>query len=172
MSLPATIVPQPTEPSFPSGLIPRGRRLLPAAVLVVYACVQFFYITATPLQTLTLPDNFPQGASQSLVVGLGPDEKEHFLYVLSLADGGTLPMPDLARCTSPRQYVTYQAQHPPLFYALAALIYKAAPALPPEALWYLLRSLCAVCGGIVILLAAEAARLSFPRRPRRAPANL
>ncbi len=162
MSLPAA--PALTAP-VASGGVPLPRRLLLAAVLVVYACVQFFTITATPLRRVTLPDNLPQGRSQTILVGLGPDEGEHFLYILSLAEGGALPMPDPAHRTSPRQYVTYQAQHPPLFYALAALVYKAVSGLPPPAVWYLLRALCAVCGAVVILLAAEAARLSFPQRP-------
>ena len=156
---------EPTAPPFPPGVTPRRWRLLLGVVLAVYACVQLLYITATPIQGVTLPDNMPQGGSQSLLVGLGPDEGEHFLYILSLADGGALPMPDPPHRTSPRQYVTYQAQHPPLFYALAALIYKAASGLPPASLWYLLRALCAVCGAVVIVLAAAAARLGFPQRP-------
>lgn len=166
MSLPAApaLTAPPTAPVAPGGVSPL-RRLLLAAVLVAYACVQFSYITATPLRRVTLPDNMPQGGSQTVLVGLGPDEGEHYLYVLSLAEGGALPMPDPARRTSPRQYVTYQAQHPPLFYALAALVYRAASGLPPGAVWYLLRALCAACGGAVILLAAEAARLSFPKHP-------
>ena len=162
MSSPAA--PALAAPDAPVGVTPR-RRLLLAAVLVAYACVQFFYITATPLRRVTLPDNMPQGRSQTILVGLGPDEAEHYLYILSLADGGALPMPDPARRTSPRQYVTYQAQHPPLFHALAALVYKATSGLPPVAVWYLLRALCALCGGVVIVLAAEAARLSFPKHP-------
>lgn len=166
MSLPAAdTVPRLAEPSFPSGVSPRSWRLLLGVVLAAYACVQFFYITATPLLTVTLPDNLPNRSTESILVGLGPDESEHFLYILSLADGGALPMPDPAHRTSPRQYVTYQAQHPPLFYALAALVYKAASGLPPPAVWYLLRALCAACGGVVIVLAARAARLSFPNRP-------
>ena len=166
MSLPAADpVPEPSDPSASAGMPARPKRLRLAAVLAVYACMQFLYIMATPLQTVTLPDNLPQGRSQTLLVGLGPDETEHFLYVLSLADGGALPMPDPSHRTSPRQYVTYQAQHPPLFYALAALVVQAASGLPPASLWYLLRALCAVCGGIVIVLASEAARLSFPQRP-------
>ena len=167
MSLPAT---PGTSPAFdaPAGAPEFGRfrpRLLLAAVLLLYACVQFFAIAVTPLQRVALPDNMPQGRPQTVLVGLGPDEREHFLYILSLADGGALPMPDPAHRTSPRQYVTYQAQHPPLFYALAALVYEASSGLPPAAVWYLLRALCALCGAAVIVLAAEAARLSFPERP-------
>lgn len=164
MSLPETdILAEPLAP--PRSASAGQRRWLLGAVLAIYAVLQFFYIITTPLQRVTLPDNMPQGQSQSLLVGLGPDESEHFLYVLSVADGRALPMPDPSHRTSPRQYVTYQAQHPPLFYALAALLYRACAGFPPIAVWYLLRALCAVCGGIVILLTAEATRLSFPDRP-------
>ena len=166
MALPAAdIVSKLPETPPPSGVTSRQWRGVLALVLVVYACVQFFYITATPLQTVTLPDNMPNRSTESIVVGRGPDESEHFLYILSLAENGALPMPDPAHRTSPQQYVTYQAQHPPLFYALAALVYKAASGLPPAALWYLLRALCAVCGGVTLVLTAWAARLSFPQRP-------
>ena len=161
----ADTAPAPTEPPFPGGVTPRRWRLLLAGVLVVYALVQFLYIAATPLQRAALPDNLPNRSTESILIGLGPDEGEHFLYILSLAEDGALPMPDPAHRTSPRQYVTYQAQHPPLFYALAALVIRATPGLPPAALWYLLRALCAVCGGGVIVLVACAARLSFPQRP-------
>ena len=154
----------PTPPAdFP---LPRRQwQLLLAATLLLYACVQFFYVTATPLEKLTLPDNLPPGVPQKMLVGLGPDEKEHFLYIRSLADTGGLPRPDPARRTSPQQYVTYQAQHPPLFYALAALLCRLFARLPPLSVWLLLRGFCTLCGGAVILLTAEAARLSFPNRP-------
>lgn len=143
-----------------------------AATLVAYALVQVQYITATPLQRITLPDNLPQTgaytADQPLLVGIGPDEKEHFLYILSIAERGALPRPTPAHRTPEEggeQYVTYQAQHPPLFYALAALVYKVTVPLGLPFVWYLLRTLCAVCGGFVIVLAARAARIAFPDRP-------
>jgi hypothetical protein len=137
-----------------------------AATLFVYGLLQLLYITATPLQTITLPDNLPRNrAGQSLLVGIGPDEKEHFLYILSLADRGALPTPDPARRTSPEQYVSYQAQHPPLFYALAALLYKAAAGFGLPVVWYLLRGLCALCGAAVVALSARAARAAFGDRP-------
>lgn len=142
---------------------PRGAL---AATLLVYALLQSLYITATPVQEIALPDNLPASdAGQSLLVGIGPDEKEHFLYALSLARRGELPAPDPARRISPAQYVSYQAQHPPLFYALAALVYRATAGLGPSVVWYVLRALCALCGGLAIVLAARAARVAFPDRP-------
>jgi hypothetical protein len=145
-------------------------RRLKFVVLILYACVQVLYITTTPFQMVMLPENLPhsrtQTASQDVVlVGIGPDEAAHFLYILSLAKQGRLPAPDPARRTSPQQYVTYQAQHPPLFYAMGAILYKVAAGLPPLVIWNLLRGFCAVCGAIVILLTAEATRTSFPDRP-------
>ncbi len=133
--------------------------------LLVYAILQSLYITATPLQRMTLPDNLPRGGEQSLIVGIGPDEKEHFLYILSLAEQGALPAPDPARRKSPDQYVTYQAQHPPLFYALAALFYQVMAGAAQSAVWQFLRGLCALCGAVVVVLTARAARIAFPSRP-------
>ncbi len=68
------------------------------AIIGLYAVIQIFWITATTLQKITLPDNlpptFPSAASaQTLLVGTGPDEKEHFLYIVSLAERGALPRP-------------------------------------------------------------------------------
>lgn len=142
-------------------------RVYLVATLALYAILQFLYITATPLQEITLPDNLPQNAAtKSLLVGLGPDEKEHFLYILSLAERAALPAPSPAFRASPDQYVTYQAQHPPLFYALAAALYRmVAPLFGMPFTWYFLRFVCAVFGGIVVVLAARAARLAFPDRP-------
>lgn len=167
---PAREAPLPTRareaPAPSTEAVPeRVWRVSVAAALVVYAVLQLLYLTATPLQTITLPDNLPRGGPQSLMVGIGPDEKEHFLYILSLANRGELPGPDPARRTSPEQYISYQAQHPPLFYGLAALVYRLTVGLGPTAVWYLLRGLCAVCGAGVIVLAARAARVAFPERP-------
>lgn len=151
---------QPGENTF--------RRFL-LVTLLVYALVQPLWIRATPLQAITLPDNLPAVAGRNerpLVVGIGPDEKEHFLYVLSLAERGRVPRPDPSRRTSPEEFVSYQAQHPPLFYAVAAVFYKLfGGALGPSGIWYLLRGLCAVFGAVTVALAARAARVAFPDRP-------
>ena len=153
--------PLPAPPPVPERL---WRGVL-AATLLAYFVIQILYLTATPLQTITLPDNLPQGGSQDLLVGIGPDEKEHFLYILSLANRGRLPAPDPPRRRSSEEYVSYQAQHPPLFYVAAAGIYRAASGAGLPFVWYLLRALCAACGAVVIVLAARAARLAFPERP-------
>ena len=133
--------------------------------LVAYVVLQSLYMTATPLQRMTLPDNLPRSREQNLIVGIGPDEKEHFLYILSLAEQGVLPAPDPARRASPEQYVTYQAQHPPLFYALGALFYNVLPNVALPLVWQILRAFCALCGAVVVVLTARAARIAFPNRP-------
>jgi hypothetical protein len=149
-------------------------RLWSAAVVLLYLGVQALWVTATPLERITLPDNLPPGypsvaSSQTVLVGTGPDEKEHFLYLLSLAERGALPWPSPAYRTSPDQFVSYQAQHPPLFYLLGALLYRAIPAdqRPGAAgpFWYALRWLCALFGAGVVLFAGAAARIAFPERP-------
>lgn len=151
----------PAHPAPPD----RWWRTSLALVLAAYAVLQALYLTATPLQTITLPDNLPRTGPASLLVGIGPDEKEHFLYILSLAHRAELPAPSPSLRRSPEQYVSYQAQHPPLFYVLGALVYRATAPLGLPAAWYLLRGLCALCGGFVIVLAARAARATFPDRP-------
>ena len=138
------------------------------ATLVLYVAVQILWVRATPTQSIYLPDNLPTylATDFSLVVGLGPDEKEHYLYVLSLADNGRLPKPSPAFRASPDDYVSYQAQHPPLFYALSAVIYKAAhPLVGDIKIWYLLRGFCVLCGLAVIVLTDRAAKTAFPDRP-------
>jgi 4-amino-4-deoxy-L-arabinose transferase-like glycosyltransferase len=59
--------------------------------------------------------------------GAGPDEPAHLIYVQSLALDGRIPNLD----GSPEHYapgaaVSHQAQHPPLYYAIAAAVYRLA----------------------------------------------
>ena len=151
--------PKTTESPFTHALL--------LATVVFYAVVQLIWLGATPLQSISLPDNLPETrAGAALLVGLGPDEKEHYLYVLSLAERGRIPKPSPPYRTSPDEYVSYQAQHPPLFYAVAAVVYKAVhPAVGDANIWYVLRGLCIACGIAVILLTDKAAKTAFPDRP-------
>ena len=143
------------------------RRLVLVVTLALYAFLQGFWVAATPLQAMYLPDNLPAAsASAPLLVGLGPDEKEHFLYILSLANRGQLPAPSPRLRSSPDAYVSYQAQHPPVFYALVALMYKIlGGVLGASGFWYFLRGVCALCGGVVVWLIHRAAWAAFPDRP-------
>lgn len=153
---------------FPSAaaLFPeRAWRVTVGITLVLYFFIQLLYVTATPLQVRTLPDNLPQNGPQRLTVGIGPDESEHFIYILSLEERGAIPKPAARWRTGPDQYVSYQAQHPPLFYFVAALLYRAVRSLSPAVIWFILRGFCALCGGVVVVLTAWAARTAFPHQP-------
>lgn len=157
----------PSSPPIPPAVLPSARfqRLWLVAFLTLYVGLQLFYVALTPFQTITLPQNLPKSVPQSLLVGLGPDEKEHYLYVLSLAHRREMPAPTPERRTSPEQYVSYQAQHPPLFYVLAAPVYAASQRLSGATIWYVLRGLGAICGLFTIVLTARSARVLFPDRP-------
>lgn len=146
------------------GLAVLQRRFL-FILLPLYAFIQLLYLSATPLQGIELPDNLPQNRSQKLLVGIGPDEKEHFLYVLSLAEQGRLPRQTPRHRTAPDQYVSYEIQHPPLFYALAALVFKILSPLGLPFVWYALRVIGSMLGFLVVLFSARAALVAFPDRP-------
>lgn len=158
-----------TAPAVSENL-PASRSLRPPrwwAVLLfgLYAAVQLIYITATPLQPIILPDNVPPAQAETpLLVGLGPDEKEHFLYIASLSERGELPAQAPRRRKSPEQYVSYEVQHPPLFYALCVPFYKIVKPLGLPTLWWTLRGFCALLGAVAALLAARAAQTAFPNR--------
>jgi len=152
----------------------RVRHIWLAIALLGYALLQLVYLTATPIQSMTLPDHLPPqypsvAAAQTIPVGIGPDEKEHFLYILSLAERGAIPRPTPSYRTSPDQFVSYEAQQPPLFYGICAVLVRLIPAASHEGalarLWYPLRGLCTLFGVGVILLAARAAQIAFPDRP-------
>ena len=137
------------------------------ATLAAYLLLQLLWVRATPLQAITLPDNLPAARAETpLLVGLGPDEKEHFLYIVSLAETGRLPRPSPQYRTAPDEYVSYQAQHPPLFYAAVAVVYRLLHgAAGDSGIWYVLRGLCVLCGASVIIIADKAAKAAFPNRP-------
>lgn len=69
-----------------------------------------------------------------IVPGNAPDEAAHVEYVLHLASKGTLPVWNWP--AQPRSYESFQ---PPLYYAGAALVLRAAAPLPPKARFIALR---------------------------------
>lgn len=153
----------PTPDKTPTLLPPVWWRWL---LLGLYAVAQIVYITATPLQPIVLPDNVPPAQAEvPLLVGLGPDEKEHFLYIVSLAEQGSLPAQAPRFRSRPDQYVSYEMQHPPLFYVLAVPFYKLLGGRASSVVWLGLRGLCALLGALAALLAARAAQVAFPNRP-------
>jgi hypothetical protein len=116
----------------------------------------------------------------------GPDEPAHIIYVQSLALDGRLPA--LTHSTAANAYLpgaarTHQAQHPPLYYALAALVWRAFEGRPDHLVRYTdpttgdayafavpgpvrpVRFLSIFLGALTILFLWAAAQTAFPDRP-------
>lgn len=117
----------------------------------------------------------------------GPDEPAHVIYVRSLAEDGRLPTlvsDERLDAYEPGAARSHQAHHPPVYHALAALVWRAFSRLPDERVSYPRRDgegettyvapgpvrpcrLLSVVFGIVTLsLTWAAARTAFPRRPQ------
>ncbi|MFB3883035.1 MAG: ArnT family glycosyltransferase [Armatimonadota bacterium] len=115
----------------------------------------------------------------------GPDEPAHIIYVRSLATG--LGLPALTHGEQENAYLpggarTYQAQHPPLYYALAAVVWRAFAGRPDDVVSYRdevtgeartftvpgavrpVRFLSIVLGAMTLLCVWAAARTAFPAR--------
>ena len=89
---------------------------------------------------------------------IGFDVEGHLDYIRQLADKGSLPLAEQG----------WQMYHPPLYYALAALVLKAASLPPGEPSGLVaLRLLNLVFAAANMLLAAASLRLVFPDQPRR-----
>jgi tetratricopeptide (TPR) repeat protein len=124
----------------------RGATLDPGPVLRVAAP------TAVALWVVLFINN----AGWSCPIGF--DVEGHLDYVRHLLDKGSLPLAEQG----------WQMYHPPLYYALAALVLKAASLPPGEPAGIVaLRFLNLVFAAANILLAAASLRLVFPGRPRR-----
>jgi len=82
--------------------------------------------------------------------GTAPDERAHLVYVQSLALDGRIPRlpaaPDEPERYAPGQSVSHQAQHPPLYYAVAAVVYRLAGASNDEQAYRVLRFLAIAIG--------------------------
>jgi 4-amino-4-deoxy-L-arabinose transferase-like glycosyltransferase len=95
----------------------------------------------------------------------GPDEPAHFAYVQSLALDFRLPAMPLHG--EEEGYfrggaISHQRQQPPLYYAVAALVYRALGALPADSLWRALRLFSIALGIAVMALQWRLLRLVFP----------
>jgi len=138
-----------------------------AAVLLVYCTLAVLQSYATRLEW-------------------GPDEPAHIIYVQSLAGEGRLPA--LARSTDDDAYIsgaarTHQAQHPPLYYAAAALLWRAFASRPDETVRYVdgtsgetltftvpgpvrpARLLSVFLGALTLVFVWATARTVFPQAP-------
>lgn len=81
-------------------------------------------------------------------IGYGPDETAHFIYVRSLSDRMQLPEPTTELSLDLDSYATYQAHHPPLYYALAAVVYRLSANFGAEtsAIYHILRLMTVLFG--------------------------
>jgi hypothetical protein len=56
--------------------------VLMVVLISIYIAIGFQWLSATPLQGIQLPDNVPASmANETRLYGLGPDEKEHQIYI-------------------------------------------------------------------------------------------
>jgi 4-amino-4-deoxy-L-arabinose transferase-like glycosyltransferase len=76
----------------------------------------------------------------------GPDEPGHLAYVQSLALDGRFPALGEQDTYRPGAAISHQVQHPPLYYLLAAAVYRIALPLPEAARLEALRLLSALLG--------------------------
>lgn len=142
---------------------PTAARLSWLAAMVFHCVVGWFWLTATPLQDIDLPDNVPPALPYStLKVGLGPDEKEHYLMVRSLAEGKGLPAPDPQRRRDDSQWVSYQAQHPPFAYFVSSVVLRIAGGMAVDIQWILLRLQCLIAGALAVAIGGRAIQRAFP----------
>jgi len=99
----------------------------------------------------------------------GPDEPGHFIYIQSLAHDVSIPhmpprMPYRAFYQPGGGSVTHEGQQPPLYYALAGVVYRAVAGLSEDAQYRALRFLSVLLGLLTLLVAWRVFRLVFPWR--------
>ena len=75
------------------------------------------------------------GFSFIQALGMGPDEAAHVKYIKYIANEGKLPIWDPIDGGK----AGYETQHPPLFYALGAVVYRGSAGLPENWRWQFLR---------------------------------
>jgi len=143
----------------------RARQISLIASLIVYLIFQVLWATVTPIKMQSVADSLPNGDTRQILVGTGPDEPQHYLYILSMAETGHIPrpLPELRR--SPSEFISHEAQHPPLFYAIAAGIRNLLHPLGDRVVWYALRGFGVLCGALAIVLISQMAWVAFPDRP-------
>jgi 4-amino-4-deoxy-L-arabinose transferase-like glycosyltransferase len=94
-----------------------------------------------------------------------PDEQAHLVYVQSLALDGRIPRlpttPHEPERYAPGQSVSHQGQHPPLYYAVAAAVYRAASVRDDERAYRVLRFLSIAIGLAALALQWRLACLVF-----------
>ena len=139
----------------------RSQYLMPI-LICVYIAIGSMWLQVTPLQGIQLPDNVPASlAGETRTYGLGPDEKEHQLYIESIASGKGIPKPSPEKRSDSEQYVSYQAQHPPLFYAVASLPWKLMMGAAPATRIFAIRWMCLLFGAVTVWFSFCIAKTAF-----------
>ena len=144
-----------------------------ALVRVALAAVLVTYCTLATLQSLATRLQW------------GPDEPGHIIYVRSLALDGRFPA--LTHGEEDNAYVpgaarTHEAHQPPLYYALAAVVWRAFARLPDQTVTFTdgsgavqsfsvpgavrpVRLLSVLFGAVALAFISATARVVFPGRP-------
>jgi hypothetical protein len=135
------------------------------ASLIVYAFFQVLWVTVTPLKMQSVGNSLRYGDVRPILVGTGPDEPQHYLYVLSVAESGHIPRPLPRMRRSASEFVSAEAQHPPLFYVIAAGLRNMVLPMGDKFVWYTLRGFGTLCGALAIWLISRMALIAFPDRP-------
>jgi hypothetical protein len=156
---------QPSQAPASEVQIALARRASLIASLVLYAIFQVLWIAVTPIKMQSVADCLPNGDSRPILVGIGPDEPQHYLYILSIAETGRIPRPLSSLRRSPDEFISHESQHPPLFYLIAAGLRNLVQPMGDRAVWFALRGLGAVLGALAICLISWAAWIAFPDRP-------
>ena len=121
------------------------RRMLPA-LLITQAVLGVLYIRFIPLW-------------------MPSDERAHMRYLMDLAATGHLHVMQIGD-------PSYETHQPPLFYAIAALLYLLGGSLPLDTLGYLLRCFCFIFQMLSTVLVADVFRRHLSSRPMLAAASL
>lgn len=131
------------QPARAAQALSRRARGALAAIVVLYVALAVLYSYATRLK-------------------FGPDEPAHFVYIQSVALDGRLPTLGDRNTYQPRAAVSHQRQQPPLYYALAALVYRTCSGLPGDVTWRALRFLSITIGLAVLGVQWRLLRLLYP----------
>lgn len=102
------------------------------------------------------------GYSFATKLSYGPDEPGHIVYVQSLASDGKFPVMGAQDVYRPGAAISHQVQHPPLYYLLAAGVYRLALPLPESGRIRALRIFSALLGLVSLYLLWALAGLVLP----------
>ena len=93
----------------------------------------------------------------------GPDERGHLAYVSALSSGH-LPIFPATETADIERGITWQAQHPPLFYLFATPFYKVATWFAPQSGLFAVRLLGVLCFVLTVLVAQKIAECFMSKK--------